>query len=511
LKNIAAIIVALALIPAVSSASQDTDAMKAGATASAPAQIAESHIYLVKGDVFAAQGKSPAHRVTDNEIIVSNTLVNTGDDSAALLKFEDGQVVTMQSNSSFLVREYRYDPQKIENSNIVFSMLKGGMRFATGLIGKLRRQAFRLSTPNSTIGIRGTEFMVTMAGKSMYGQVLAGKITMTNAAGQMAIGAGQSAVVTSSTALATLVSPLAVPAGTFSELLAIPVDPSAISAPALIPPPAPASVPEAAAGAAGAAAEVGAVAAGVAGGAAAGVAGSSESTTQAAVETAAPEVAPEPAKAPAEKEIAADNSRSGVGVTGKIGTLGYGAELNIAFSDNFGARLGYNALTYNYNTDRSSVNYDSKLQLKTVSILADWYPAAGSFRASGGLVYNNNQANLTGVPTSGTFTINGATYNATDVASLKGTVSFANVAPYLGIGWGNPVQNGKGWGMVTDIGVLFQGSPKTTLVATCGPTLVGLPCTQLQNDTAAENAQLQSDLSNFKWWPVASIGISYQW
>jgi hypothetical protein len=504
LKNIAAIIVALALIPAVASASQDTDAMKAGATASVPAavpaQSAESHIYLVKGDVFVAQGQSPAHRVTDNEIIVSNTLVNTGDDSAALLKFEDGQVVTMQSNSTFLVREYRYDAKKIENSNIVFSMLKGGMRFATGLIGKLRRQAFRLSTPNSTIGIRGTEFMVTMADKSMYGQVLKGKITMTNAAGQKVVGAGQSAVVASSAALATLVPASAIPAGTFSELLAIPVDPSAIAAPALVPPPAPASVPE------GAAAEVGAVAAGVAGGAAAGAAGGSEST---AAEAAAPEaeVAPAPAKQPEEKEMVAENSKSGVGVTGKIGTLGVGAELNIAFSDNFGARLGYNNYKYKHNTDISSVNYDAELQLRTVSILADWYPAAGSFRASGGLMYNDNQSHYTGVPTGGTFTINGTIYNTSQISSLKGDLTFANVAPYLGIGWGNPVQNGKGWGMVADIGVLFQGSPKTALVATCPTT-----CSAgIQNDVAAENAQLQSDVNKYKYWPVASIGISYQW
>ena len=46
-------------------------------------------------------------------------------------------------------------------------------------------------------------------------------------------------------------------------------------------------------------------------------------------------------------------------------------------------------------------------------------------------------------------------------------MTFNKVAPYLGIGWGNPVQNGKGWGMISDIGVLFQGSPKTTLTVTC--------------------------------------------
>ena len=88
---------------------------------------------------------------------------------------------------------------------------------------------------------------------------------------------------------------------------------------------------------------------------------------------------------------------------------------------------------------------------------------------------------------------------------------FNNIAPYLGIGWGNPVAKDKGWGVTTDIGVLFQGSPKTDLVATCGATAPPLTCTQLQSDTAAENDRLKNNLSNFKFWPVMSIGISYQW
>jgi hypothetical protein len=484
----AAVIVACALLPAISYASQDTDAMKTKAPAASSASMAGGSIYVVSGTVFVAQGKNPAHRVTDHEAIVSNTLVNTGENSSALLKFEDGQVVTMQSNSTFRVREYRYDAKKIENSNIVFSMLKGGMRFVTGLIGKARRQAFRLATPNATIGIRGTDFMVTMAGKSMYGQVLTGKIAMTNAAGVKVVGAGQSAFVASPTALAAIVSAAPVPPGTFKELQSIPVDPSAIPAPVpapvAVPVPVPVPTPSVPTGAA----------------AATGIAGGAIAASPAPEE----EIIPEPVKAPEEEKMAAEES-SGVALTGKIGTLGLGAELNLAFSDSIGARLGYNQINYNYNTNLSDVNYDAKLKLRTISLLADWYPFQGSFRASGGVVYNDNQATLIGIPSGGGFTVNGNL--DTSISSLQAKMSFNNIAPYVGIGWGNPVQNGKGWGMTSDVGVLFQGSPKTTLVPTC----IGGCTSGTLSAVDAENAQLQSDLSNFKWWPVISIGISYQW
>lgn len=197
------------------------------------------------------------------------------------------------------------------------------------------------------------------------------------------------------------------------------------------------------------------------------------------------------------------DSRSGIGVTGKIGTLGYGAELNFGLSDSIGARVGLNAFNYKYNDNSGAANYDFKMQLQTVSALADWYPFSGGFRTSAGLLYNNNKLTLNAVPGTGGYTIGANTYTS-GISSVEATIEFNKVAPYLGIGWGNPVAKDKGWGLVTDVGVMFQGKPKTNLAVTCTtcPTA---------SDVAAENAKLESDLSNFKFWPVVSIGISYQW
>jgi hypothetical protein len=484
--------------------------MKAGTPSDAATPTSGSHVYVVSGDVYVTRGKRPAHRVVKSEPIASDMLIETRNDSAALLKFADGQVVTMQANSLFKVREYRYDPKHVGNSSAVFSMFQGGMRFITGLIGKLNPHAFRLSTPNVTIGIRGTEFMLVMDGKSMYTRVLKGRIAMTNAAGMKIVRAGHTAVVSSSVKLASLVAGSAIPAGTFGELLAVPVEPSAIPVPAPAPAPAEpvaatAAVPDVMPGMA-----VASAAAGTATGMAAGEPEPAEAAPP--VETpppASPEESTEPDMTGDQMD---KNTRSDLAVVGKAGSLGLGAELDLGLTDSLGARIGLNAFNYNYNATSSTVNYDFKLQLQTVSALADWYPFEGSFRTSVGLMYNNNKVSLGGIPTGGTYTINGTTYNSTDVGSLQGEMSFNKVAPYIGIGWGNPAEKDKGWGFTSDIGVLFQGNPKTSLVATCGSAIVGTAsCTQLQSDTAAENIKLQNDLRNFKWWPVASVGISYQW
>ncbi|MGC2047607.1 MAG: FecR family protein [Gallionella sp.] len=436
-------------------------------------QEAGSHVYVVKGSVYAAQGKNPAHRVSNNEIIVSDTVITTVDNSAALLKFEDGQIVAMQSNSTFRVREYRYDARKAENSSIIFSMLKGGMRFVTGLIGQQRKQAFRLLTPNATLGIRGTEFMVAMVDNSLYSQVQSGKVSMTNAAGVTVLGAGQSAVVASSGALVSVISASAIPAGAFSDLISIPLNPSAIPALAPVPVaiaapvPVPVPLPEPPV----------------------------EVSTQ-AVEPPAEVSVAEPA---AQRET---EGRSGAALTAKASTLGLGADLNLSISDSMSARFGFNSGTY-YSANSNITGYDSNVLLQTVNALADWYPYQGSFRATGGLFYNNNKATLNAIPGTNGIVIDGVPYLG--VTSMQGTLTFNAIAPYLGIGWGNPVAKDKGWGLVTDIGVLFQGAPNVDLVTTC---TTGCPPASA---IAAEQAKLEDQVSKFKLWPVVSIGISYQW
>lgn len=454
-------------------------------------------VYVVSGSVFVAQGKNPAHWVAGNEAIVSDMIINTGDNSAALLTFEDGQIVTMQANSILQIRDYRYDAQRFQNSQIVLSMFKGGMRFITGLIGQKNKQAFRLATPTSTIGIRGTEFMVVMAGKSLYSQVQTGSVTLTNAAGTTTLGAGKSALVTSANTLASLVS--AVPQGLFSELVALPISPLAISVGISVPAPSPAVgaavVPEIPVDAPDNAAN----------------------TPPAELPAALPAEPVAPSKGEGagkteDSKAGEDVSHSGFGLTGKSGTLGYGIEFNFGSTDRFSTRVGLNAFTFKRNLNSSLVNYDIKLQLQTASVLADWYPFAGSFRTSGGVFYNNNKLTLNAVPGSAGYTINGVTYTSTEVGSLLGSVTFNKAAPYLGIGWGNPVAADKGWGMTSDFGVLYHGNPKTSLVATCGSATFGTAvCNQIQADAAAENTKLNTRLSKYKVWPVVSFGISYQW
>lgn len=200
----------------------------------------------------------------------------------------------------------------------------------------------------------------------------------------------------------------------------------------------------------------------------------------------------------------------GVAVGGRVGTLGLGLEAATALSPSLDARLSVNGFNYSRDTTQSGVDYHAKLKLGTAAFDLDWYPMHGVFRTTVGLAYNRNEGDLSGRPTNGQFVINGITYQATDVAALDGRVTFKKVAPYVGIGWGNPVASGKGWGFAADVGVLYQGSPQVGLSVTCGTGLNAAMCAQLQSDTEQERSQLASDLSSYKWYPVVSVGVSYR-
>lgn len=198
-----------------------------------------------------------------------------------------------------------------------------------------------------------------------------------------------------------------------------------------------------------------------------------------------------------------------VGITGSLGTTGIGAHVSVPVMPNFNARFGVNALRYNYDGSTSDLDYDFKLKLRTFDALLDYFPQGTGFRFTGGIVFNGNKIDAVGRPTaSGTYTLNGRTYSAASAGTLDGRIDFRNVAPYLGIGWGNAVAREKGWTFSTDLGVMIQGSPRTSL-SNVGCTAPAPVCAQLAADVATENIRLNDEADDFKAYPVLRFGASY--
>lgn len=78
----------------------------------------------------------------------------------AQLKFIDNSEITLKPGTTFTIEKFAFDAGKPEADSAAFSLVKGGLRSVTGLLGKRNRERFSLKTPSATIGVRGTTFVV---------------------------------------------------------------------------------------------------------------------------------------------------------------------------------------------------------------------------------------------------------------------------------------------------------------------------------------------------------------
>lgn len=197
----------------------------------------------------------------------------------------------------------------------------------------------------------------------------------------------------------------------------------------------------------------------------------------------------------------------GIGIGLHAGLMGPGLDGYYRVSDKVVARAAYNTFDYDYDTQEEDVDYEATYSFDNAQVGVDWYPFAGGFRLSAALVANSNELNLNAVPTGGGFDLNDTPYAGTEVASLRATVSYPETAGYVGLGWGNPVGAGKGFGVTVDLGAYYLGEPEVTQQLACGTTV---RCAQLQADAEADRKKLEDELSDFPFWPLLQLGVSYQ-
>jgi len=136
------------------------------------------------------------------KVIVGDTVI-TGALGYARMEMTDGGEIVLRPDSQLKVEKYQFTKDQPADDSFVFSMLKGGLRTVTGLIGKRgNRDAYSAQTPTATIGIRGTQYDMRVCqgncGSLADGTYLAvrfGSIQAFNARGSLGVAAGQVAFV----------------------------------------------------------------------------------------------------------------------------------------------------------------------------------------------------------------------------------------------------------------------------------------------------------------------------
>ncbi|MHB1692049.1 MAG: hypothetical protein ACYCSR_15660 [Thiomonas sp.] len=111
---------------------------------------------------------------------------------------------------------------------------------------------------------------------------------------------------------------------------------------------------------------------------------------------------------------------------------------------------------------------------------------------------------MNGQPRQQTYQTNGMANVLTADGSISDRVSFSKNASYSGFGWGNQGPT-EGWQFRSDIGVAYQGQIN---VMTAGEGVLSQP--GFSGLIQAEQAQLLSTLSRYRWHLVLQVGMAYR-
>ncbi len=149
------------------------------------------------GAVSAVNAAGVQRPLTKGAEIGTGDTIRTGDGGRAQLRFDDGGMISLQPQTEFRIDNYNHS-QKPEEEKGFFSLIKGGMRTITGLIGKRNRDAYKVTTSVATIGIRGTEYTASFGNGQLHVNTGEGLIEVCNGAGCMLLASGQSGIVAGS-------------------------------------------------------------------------------------------------------------------------------------------------------------------------------------------------------------------------------------------------------------------------------------------------------------------------
>ncbi len=182
----------------------------------------------------------------------------------------------------------------------------------------------------------------------------------------------------------------------------------------------------------------------------------------------------------------------GFALSTHVGALGYGLEGTANIFTKINARFGYNAYRYNEG-DR----LDLEMKRQTATLLLDLYPMNSTFRLSAGIAFSSDQVGLYKKPFANSAATDDSTYSN---ISLNGKIELTPITPYLGIGWGDPFAEEKGWGFNIDLGVMLQDESDLELSSGSTPL----------NNLKRESSSAEGDLKTLDLYPVLSFGISYK-
>jgi hypothetical protein len=136
-------------------------------------------VSLVLGKATIESGSGKLSRIVKpgSQVRVHDQIV-TSTNGHVHIRFVDDALVSVRPDSRLEITRYDYDPARPALSAVKFDLIEGVTRAISGKAAKAARQRFRLNTPIAAIGVRGTDFTVSVKAGSTRALVNEGSIVL---------------------------------------------------------------------------------------------------------------------------------------------------------------------------------------------------------------------------------------------------------------------------------------------------------------------------------------------
>lgn len=143
---------------AATPATSSSPSSPANAEASTTAVTRIGTVKRVTGEVWAGDAARRRTLVSGDGLDVHDK-ISSGPKGSASIMLRDGTVLSLGPSSTIDLANFEFD-STTQNGNFLLNLLQGSVRVVTGLIGKANPEKFKVSTPTSVVGVRGTDFIV---------------------------------------------------------------------------------------------------------------------------------------------------------------------------------------------------------------------------------------------------------------------------------------------------------------------------------------------------------------
>src|SRR2546426_2277466 len=175
----------------------------------AGAALGAGQVTQLSGTLSVRKADGTVRILSQRSQVDSGDTVSTERDSYAQIRFTDGAQLTLKPNSAVKIDNFQFTEDKPQEDSFLYSLVKGGLRAVTGIVGKRSKDKYELGTATATIGIRGTTFSAddctggqqnadcARLDAAVYIGVADGEVTVRNGQGELGLSAGQFGLISS--------------------------------------------------------------------------------------------------------------------------------------------------------------------------------------------------------------------------------------------------------------------------------------------------------------------------